>query len=307
MTRPSRACLTQRDEAVLLSLLKHRYLTTSQLRRLHFPSAQTAGRRLRRLRERGYVAAIEVPGVHEYVETLAERGAEAVAATLGVTRGDIDAVPWSEQAPSDTELRHALAVADFRIALTIACSASHRVALLGFVAGHLEDWPDAAPRRRRLVRHVVIDRYDPQMRIVHDPDAVFMLDVGGQKRLFFLEIDRMIAFDASGVRSFAHIVDFYENLRTSGTFKRYLEILELPVPTCVVRVLVVAASETRARALVAYAAALPRVRQLADLFWIAPRTVLQVRNIVETRWYPAAPRAVGGGDEHSAGAHVAPA
>jgi hypothetical protein len=279
--------LTQRDEAVLLSLLRYRYLTTSQVRRLHFPSQQTAGRRLRVLRERGFVAKLEIPGVPEFVETLAKRGAEVVAAALGVTPDDIETNGSHALPPTDPQLRNALAVADFRIALTEACDASDCVTLLGFVPGHARD-PQDPNGRRRLVHHAVIDRYDPQSCLTHDPDAAFALQVSGATRLYFLEIDRITAPGAHGVRSFTRLIDFYESLRAGGTYSRYLEILEIAEPVECVRVLVVAASEARARALATFAAAQPRVRKLTDLFWIAPRSVLESSDLLATCWHRAA-------------------
>jgi hypothetical protein len=285
MTTTRRTRLTQRDEAVLLSLLKYRYLTTSQVRRLHFPSAQTAGRRLRRLRDGGYIVAMQVPGVDEDVKMLSDRGTEAVAATLGVTRGDLECASPPEPS-AEAGVRQWLAVGDFRIALTVACRASSRVKMLGFIPGH---YNTGSEQPQRLVHHVLIDRYDGRTRIAHDPDAVFALDVASACRLFFLEFDRAISPDMNDARSFAHLVDFYENLRTSGAFQRYLDLMEIPDRAAIVRVLVVAPTDARARRLVAYATSLPPVRRLTGLFWIASRSVLKDTDILNARWYPVRP------------------
>jgi hypothetical protein len=284
MTTMRRTRLTQRDEAVLLSLLKYQYLTTSQVRRLHFPSTQTAGRRLRRLRDGGYVLAVQVPGVDEDVKMLSDRGAEVVAASLGVGREDLEGVSPTESI-AEARVRHSLIVGDFRIALTVACRASSRVKLLGFIPGHYST--NSGQQPRQLVHHVLIDHYDGRTKIAHDPDAVFALDVASECRLFFFEFDRAISPDMRHARSFAHLVDFYENLRTSGAFQRYLDLMDMAGRPAIMRVLVVAPTDARARQLAAYARSFPPVRRLRGLFWVAARSVLKAPDILNARWYPA--------------------
>lgn len=51
-----RAYLTERDTEVMLDIYKYRYLSVSQIKRLHFPSLQTAYRRLRSLTAGGLIS-----------------------------------------------------------------------------------------------------------------------------------------------------------------------------------------------------------------------------------------------------------
>ena len=52
-----RAKLTERDVVILVNIYKYRYLSFSQLSRLHFPSVKTAYRRLQTLTALGYLKA----------------------------------------------------------------------------------------------------------------------------------------------------------------------------------------------------------------------------------------------------------
>jgi hypothetical protein len=51
------AKLTMRDTAVILDVYKYRYLTATQIERLHFPSMQMAWRRLHILTTLGFLKA----------------------------------------------------------------------------------------------------------------------------------------------------------------------------------------------------------------------------------------------------------
>src|SRR4051812_17057263 len=92
--------LTERDLAVLLDVYKYRYLTVSQIARLHFPSRQTAYRRLRGLTTMKLLVGFTAPTLTEHMYFLSKGGAAAVAGTLGT---QLDDLPWSEtfRAPKD--------------------------------------------------------------------------------------------------------------------------------------------------------------------------------------------------------------
>jgi hypothetical protein len=283
MTKPIRSPLTERDEGVLISLYKYRYLTVAQLRRLHFQSLQTAGRRLRRLRDAGYVSALPIPGVSGHVETLTEKGAAVVAAKLGVTLADLQ---WSQPMSGtqfDMHLRYALVVSDFRIALTRACDASDTARLLGFIPAHVEV-ASATQRCRALVHEVVTDCYDPEVTLEHNPDAVFALEVDSLVRLFFLEIDRRQALGIVGRGSFRHLVDFYESLRASDRVNRYCELLHVGAEPEALHVLVVVQSDTRRDALLSAIARRPGSRRLGDLFWVAVQGDLAPSDLLNVHW-----------------------
>src|SRR5438128_2335384 len=102
-----RVVLTPRDAEVLGSLAEYRYLTVSQLERLHFSSAQTARRRLRRLAQAELLKLIEVPGLPERVAALSTGGAEMLSAQSGLS---VEASGGRPQNP--IFLQHHLAAAE---------------------------------------------------------------------------------------------------------------------------------------------------------------------------------------------------
>src|SRR3954468_19624887 len=100
--------VTERDVQVLTAVHKHRYLSVSQIQRLHFPSLQTAYRRLRTLTGQGLLIGFTVPNVPEHVYYLSREGAAEVAGCLGV---GLDALKWKEHSRSPKDyyfLRHFL-------------------------------------------------------------------------------------------------------------------------------------------------------------------------------------------------------
>ena len=103
---PARLCLTPRDRAVLLDLLRFGALTAEHVRRWHFPEASsgTTANRLRALRRAGYVRTVPL-GLHAHGAVLATPRGAAAAGT------DLLAVRQREHGIS-VWLRHALAVAD---------------------------------------------------------------------------------------------------------------------------------------------------------------------------------------------------
>jgi len=180
--------LTERDEALLESLLQYRYLSTTQLQRLHFPSLQTATRRLRLLAELDLVDSFRAPGVDERLIMLKDKGARLVADRLDVP---LEQLNWKiRRQPKDyLFLKHFLATGDFRIALTKACRRRPGLTLLGFIPEHLGE-KNSKGNVKKYIRDVVADAAHRGRRIVHTPDAVFALERNGTPALFFLEIDR---------------------------------------------------------------------------------------------------------------------
>src|SRR5690349_7360510 len=128
--------LTERDYELLASIFKYRYLSTPQVQRIHFPSTQTALRRLRRLSEGGYITTFKSTACPDRIATLSRLGAEAVVERLAVPMGDLS---WEgrRQRPKDyLFLQHFLAASDFRITLAKACTEHSSLELLGFIPEH---------------------------------------------------------------------------------------------------------------------------------------------------------------------------
>lgn len=108
MSAACRYILTERDIAVVTDVYKYRYLSVSQVQRLHFPSLQTTYRRLRGLVASGYLAGFLAPPITEHLYYIEPKGAELVAATLGVEVSDLK---WTKASRSPKDyyfLRHFL-------------------------------------------------------------------------------------------------------------------------------------------------------------------------------------------------------
>jgi len=234
--------LKERDTKVILDVYKYRYLSVSQIQQLHFPSRQTAYRRLRALRGLEYLKSFTVPNVNEHLYYLSKKGAEAVAGELGVSVADLK---WhrASRVPKDYYfMRHFLQVNDFRIALTLACINSD-VDLLGFIPEYYGEKTD----RNSVVKYIkdfVLDIKDQARKIYHTPDGVFALEKNKKAALFFLEIDRGTETLTDPEKGFLKCVDFYLNYWTSGKYHRYEADFGCE-PFKAFRTLVVTTSETR--------------------------------------------------------------
>src|SRR5215469_478033 len=217
MKASSREVVTRRDLAVLVELYKHRYLSVSQVQRLHFPSLQTAYRRLRALREQGMVEGFVVPNIPEHVYYLSELGATEVAGELGI---ELAGLKWSKHSRSPKDyyfLRHFLKINDFRIALAQGCSDAG-MKLLGFIPEYIGS-RTAEGGMARYIRDVVCDVGNGRRELGHTPDAVFALEKNGMPALFFLEIDRGTEVVSDPEKGVLKACRFYLNLLVGGGFQ----------------------------------------------------------------------------------------
>lgn len=276
--------VTERDHELLLSIYKHRYLSVSQVQRLHFPSAQTATRRLRLLGAAGYVSTFRSPAVPDRLVALARKGAEAVAERLSVPFGELG---WDgrRQQPKDyLFLKHFLAANDFRIALTKACAGRGDVRLLGFLPEHLVERTPAGSVQKYL-RDVIADVGGPGHKITHTPDAVFALERGDKAALFFLEIDRGTEALRDAERGFLKIVRFYLSYLLGSGYQRYREDFGAGEQFKAFRVLVVTSSPQRLENIRTHCGAVPFDPAHAKRFiWLATEEVLGDETILSRRW-----------------------
>ena len=81
--------LTSRDVSLLLDVYKYRYLSVTQLARLHFPSRRTAYRRLQALTTLKCLKAFSPPNIPERIFYLDSEGADIVAGELHVEVSDL--------------------------------------------------------------------------------------------------------------------------------------------------------------------------------------------------------------------------
>src|SRR5437762_6187800 len=70
---------TNREKDMLLDVYSYRYLSLSQIERLHFPSKRTAQRRLQTLHTLGYLKSFSTPNLYERIFYLDKKGAEVIA------------------------------------------------------------------------------------------------------------------------------------------------------------------------------------------------------------------------------------
>ena len=211
--------LTGRDVSIILDVYKHRYLSVSQVERLHFPSKRTAYRRLQALNTLKYLKAFTVPHIPERIYYLDKAGAEVVAGEMQVTVSDLQWYRYSK-APKDYYfLRHFLAINDFRILLTLACQDSP-MTLLGFIPEYFGE-KTRQGNVRKYIRDKVCDIADPAREYSHTPDAVFALEKEGNAALFFVEIDRGIEIVSDPEKGFLKSIVFYLNYWIDGKYQRY--------------------------------------------------------------------------------------
>jgi hypothetical protein len=204
------AIITERDVAILLDLYAYRYLSFSQLVRLHFPSDASAYQRLRKLKRAGLVKTFNAPAISERIFLLNTEGAKLVSAEL-----DTDSLSWYRYSKTPKDyyyLRHFLAINDFRILLTQTC-ADTAISLSGFIPEYIGEKTKEGYVKKHL-RDSVKD-------YSHTPDAVFALEKDESAALFFLEIDRGLETVTDPEKGFLKCVVFYLNYFMAGKYQRY--------------------------------------------------------------------------------------
>jgi hypothetical protein len=210
---------TERDSQLLVDLYKHRFLTISQLQRLHFPSMQTAYRRMRVLAAQGHVSVFTVPGIEESIYTLTTQGLEAVAGALGVDREQLRRSVTKTKPGDYYFMRHFVAINDFIIVLKQACEGSS-VELLGFIPDYYGE-KTGQGRAAKYIRDVTCDISTARADLAHTPDGVFALSREGVSALFFLEIDRGTETVSDSERGVLKSLRFYTSYLLEGKYQRY--------------------------------------------------------------------------------------
>lgn len=235
--------ITERDVQLLLDVYKYRYLSTSQLTRLHFVSEKTAWRRLSVLTGHQYLARFKAPSLPEYLYHLGKAGIEFVAAQLQVEPEQLPGTRTTRTPKDYYFLRHFLKINEFRIALTLGCQASG-MNLLGFIPEYLGEKTERGGIVK-FIQDVVTDRGHPRDTIRHTPDGVFALGKDGKAALFFLEVDRGTETIADAEKGFLKTLKFYMNYWTDGKYQRYQAEFRCAEPFKAFRTLVVTTSEAR--------------------------------------------------------------
>ncbi len=276
------AKLTSRDLAVILDVYKYRYLSVSQVERLHFPSKRTAWRRLQALTALKYLKAFSVPHIPERIFYLDKHGAEIVASEMQVTVADLQ---WYRyiKAPKDYYfLRHFLAINDFRILITKSCE-TNPITLKGFIPEYIGE-KTTTGNVKKYIRDRVCDVTNHAYEHSHTPDSVFCLEKDGKPALFFFELDRGGEVISDPEKGFLKCVVFYLNYRTEGKFNRYSEDFNCP-PFSEFRVLFITPSGERIKNIRAAVTALPFPDEsIKRFFWITTQARLSRDGIFGSIW-----------------------
>jgi hypothetical protein len=279
-----RTMVTPRDVELLLSLFRHRHLSVPQIERLHFPSMQTASRRLRLLRDAGYLSLFHAPGIPDRIAFLTRKGVEVVGEHLDAPVAELGMSRARLQPKDYYFLRHHLAVADFRIALTKACEARPDVRLLGFFADHVVERTDRGGLRR-FTRDLAAGAARPGEKVVQTPDGVFALACGDAAALFFLEVDRGTETVSDRERGFARTLGFYLHYIAGGGYSRYQDVFGVKTPFTAVRVLVATSSRRRLDTIRSVGAALGfQPARALRLIWLTEIAAVTEKTIFDQIW-----------------------
>jgi Replication-relaxation len=228
------ALVTARDVAILLDLYHYRYLSFSQLARLHFPSHASAYQRLRILKREGLVKTFHAPAIAERIFYLDTEGAKLVAAELDREVDDLSWYRYSRTPKDYYYLRHFLAINDFRILITQTCE-NAPISLLGFIPEYIGE--------KTKEGHVKKYLRDSVKEYSHTPDAVFALEKDGNTALFFLEIDRGLETVSDPEKGFLKCVIFYLHYFVARKYERFETDFGSPFKS--VRTLVITPSQKR--------------------------------------------------------------
>ncbi len=214
--------LTERDIKLIIDVYKYRYLSTSQIQTLYFPSRQTANRRMRLLIQAGYINGYNAPAIEDRIVYLTSKGANLVASTLEVPYESLGFKRIADTAKDYYFLRHFLGINDFRISLNLALNAQTELGLSGFIPEYYGE-KTSKGGTIKYIRDLVCDIKAPETLINYTPDGVFALEKNNRTALFFLEIDRGTEVLSNPEKGFSKAINFYYNYFISKKFQRYHE------------------------------------------------------------------------------------
>ena len=284
MTRPG-AIITERDREILRSLDEYRLLTTEQVQRLHFPSAQTTLRRLRRLETERLVARQRSLALATQAVTLTTRGAAVLR------NGDDHAEAFRRapgrptRLPGEFFLRHTVAVNDFRIALKLDACLRHDVELLGVVADAERSAAGPAVQPRAVLAESVAFEGERGERLAHVPDLAFGLRRDGRQALFLVEVDRGTEVIGDPKRGVGLFVRFYLRALVAGGFRGLGARLGGQAGFKGFRVLVVTTSRARVEAIRDRLGTLPVDPEVAKKFiWLTTSEAVHSGRLLEHEW-----------------------
>ena len=278
--------LVERDVHTVLSVYKYRYLSTSQIQRLHFHSRQMAYRRLRILTTTGYLKNFSAPNIPEQIFYLDTRGADLVAEYLHFDTRDLNWTPPTRTPKDYYFLRHFLRLNDFRIILSQGCERSPAIELVGFIPEYYGEKIDSGGVKK-YIRDFVCDVQDISHNISHTPDGVFALQKNEKPALFFLEIDRGTEILTNEEKGFLKAIRFYLNYFLDDKYQRYQDDFHCE-PFKAFRTLIVTTSEERLAHMRQAVSGLNFVRPQAKRFiWLGTFDQVTAESVFEPMWRSA--------------------
>lgn len=281
----AKTSITSRDLSVLRDLYKYRYLSVSQVKRLHFPSLQTTYRRLRSLTSLGHIAGFLVPHIPEHIYHLDKGGAQLVAGDLGLSLTELK---WRrpDRKPTDYYfMRHFIELNDFRITITQACSGASEIKLLGFIPEYVGETTSDGNVTKYL-KETVCDVAQASYHIRHTPDAVFALEKRSTPALFFLEIDRGTEVVGREDKGVLKCVKFYLSLLASSQYQRYQQDFACP-PFKGFRSLIVTTTEARVENIRQAITQLAIPAKAKQFIWLTHRGLLSEAGLFASIWLSA--------------------
>ncbi|MBK7143563.1 MAG: replication-relaxation family protein [bacterium] len=273
--------LTARDCDLLVDLYKHRFLSISQIERLHFPSLQTAYRRMRILKSAGLVSSFTVANIDEALFMVSTKGLHTVAATIGVDRDDLK---WNETPSKPRDyyfMRHFLAINDFRITLRKACTAAD-IKLLGFIPDYYGERTSNGAVEK-YIKDLVLDMPVSNAPVSHIPDGVFALESNGKAALMFLEVDRGTEVLSDAKTGVLKALRFYTAYLLDGKFQRFAKDFNVPAFKGF-RLLLITTTKERAQNIRSACDALPAPDKAKQFLWIASVDDISEKTLFTKIW-----------------------
>jgi hypothetical protein len=178
--------IQKRDIEIIKLLWEYRFLSSEQIQKLVEGSDQVKLRRLQKLYHHGYidrpisqiVFSNPLFGPQKMVYGLGDKGADLLAETYGIDRGNI---AWSEKNDEVREqyIQHTLMVSDFRACLALALKDNPETKLHWLMGGDSE-----------IKQEVRFREEGKEKRLPIIPDGYFNIEDPNGKIYFFLEADR---------------------------------------------------------------------------------------------------------------------
>lgn len=279
--------LTERDSLLFLDLLNYRYLSISQVQSLHFPSLQTAYRRMRVLKDAGIVNVFQVPNIEESIFFLSSKGYEQVSGIVEVDRFcNMSSVTKSQ--PKDYYfMRHFLAINDFRIMLKHSCQQSG-IRLLGFIPEYYAR-QSQADSKYKYIRDSVTASSTSTDTISHTPDGVFALQKDGRTALFFLEIDCGTEVVSDLKKGVLKSLNFYTRYLLAGSYQRFARDFEVDSFKGF-RALYLTNSKQRAENIRQSSLTLTVPEKAKRFLWITTNDKLESDKLFDLKWHSIDPK-----------------